>query len=159
MALMFFIGSMVSPRVIDRFGRGALVGGGVTQALGLALLIGVVTAGWPRVSLLSLAPALVLIGAGQSMLFSGLFRAVLADVPAHLAGVGSGVLITLQQSGLALGVATLGTLYLARQAGSVPEAFAMVVGIQLTIILLLVVSTGWLPRFTSHRASAHPVEM
>jgi hypothetical protein len=56
-----------------------------------------------------MAGPLALVGAGQSMLFVGLFRAVLADVPAHLGGIGSGALITLQQSGLALGVATLGT--------------------------------------------------
>ena len=159
MAVMFFIGSMASPRIIGRFGRGALVGGGVVQTLGLALLIGVMVVGWPRVSLWALAPALVLIGGGQSMLFSGLFRAVLADVPSHLAGVGSGVLITLQQSGLALGVATLGTLYLALQPIGIPGAFATVVGIQLAIILLLVASTGLLPRFTGHQVSAQPVEM
>jgi hypothetical protein len=47
------------------------------------------------------------VDAGQSMLFAGLFRSVLADVPVHLGG--SGALITLKQSGLALGVATLGT--------------------------------------------------
>jgi hypothetical protein len=102
---------------------------------------------------------LVLIGAGQSMLFSGLFRAVLADVPTHLAGVGSGVLITLQQSGLALGVATLGTLYLAMEPAGIAQAFGTVIGIQLAIILVLVLFTGLLPRFTKHQPSAHPVEM
>src|SRR5689334_7933958 len=48
----------------------------------------------------------------SAALFAGLFRSVLADIPVHLGGIGSGALITLQQSGLALGVATLGTLYL-----------------------------------------------
>jgi hypothetical protein len=156
---MFFIGSVVSPRVIGRFGRGALAVGGIVQALGLALLIGIILTGWPRVSLVELAPPLVLIGAGQSMLFSGLFRAVLADVPTHPAGVGSGVLITLQQSGLALGVATLGTLYLALEPAGIAQAFATVIASQLFIIVALVVCTGLLPRFTSHQAHAQPVEM
>lgn len=40
-------------------------------------------------------------------LFAGLFRSVLANVPAHLGGIGTGALITLQQSGPALGVAIL----------------------------------------------------
>ena len=159
MAAMFFIGSMASPRMISRFGRGALAAGGIVQALGLALLIGIIVSGWPKVSLAELALPLVLIGAGQSMLFSGLFRAVLADVPAHLAGVGSGVLITLQQSGLALGVATLGTLYLALEPTSIAQAFGTVIAIQLAIILVLVLLTGLLPRFTKHQPSAHPVEM
>lgn len=159
MAAMFFIGSMVSPRMIGRFGRGALAAGGIVQALGLALLIGIIVSGWPKVSLAELALPLMLIGAGQSMLFSGLFRAVLADVPAHLAGVGSGVLITLQQSGLALGVATLGTLYLALEPTSIAQAFGTVIAIQLAIILVLVLLTGLLPRFTKHQPIAHPVEM
>ena len=93
MAVLFFIGSLLSSRIISRFGRAALAVGGIVQALGLALLIGIIVSGWPNVSLTELALPLVLIGGGQSMLFSGLFRAVLADVPAHLAGVGSGVLI------------------------------------------------------------------
>ncbi len=46
--------------------------------------------------------------------FSALvFRVVLSEVPTARAGVGSGVVITTQQSSLALGVATLGTLFLA----------------------------------------------
>lgn len=159
MAIMFFIGSMVSPRMINRFGRGALAAGGIVQALGLALLVAIMVLGWPNVSLIELAVPLMLIGAGQSMLFSGLFRAVLADVPAHLAGVGSGVLITLQQSGLALGVATLGTLYLALQPASISKAFGIVIASQFAIIVVLVLCSGLLPRFTRHQVSAHPVEM
>jgi hypothetical protein len=159
MAVMFFIGSVVSPRMINRFGRGALAAGGIVQAFGLVLLIGITVSGWPNVSLIELAPPLVLIGAGQSMLFSGLFRAVLADVPPRLAGVGSGVLITLQQSGLALGVATLGTLYLALEPASIAHAFATVIASQFAIIVLLVLCTGLLPRFTNHQTNAHPVEI
>ena len=41
-----------------------------------------------------------------------LFRIVLSEVPAERAGVGSGVMVTTQQSALALGVATLGSLFL-----------------------------------------------
>jgi hypothetical protein len=156
---MFFIGSIVSPRLINRFGRGALAVGGMVQALGLILLIGITVSGWPNVSLIELAPPLLVIGGGQSMLFSGLFRAVLTDVPAHLAGVGSGVLITLQQSGLALGVATLGTLYLALEPASISQAFGAVIGSQCAIIVVLVLCTRLLPRFTNHRGIVHPVEI
>jgi hypothetical protein len=93
-----------------------------------------------------MAAPLALVGAGQSMLFAGLFRSVLADVPAHLGGVGSGVLITLQQSGLALGVATLGTVYLAVAPRSVARAFTSVELIQMGIVLVLAVGAAILPR-------------
>ena len=145
MAVLFLLGSVVSPTLIDRFGRGALAAGGLAQAAGLALLIVILASGWPHVSLVELGGPLLLIGGGQSMLFTGLFRAVLSDVPAHHAGIGGGVLITLQQSGLALGVATLGTLYLALEPHSMPEAFGSAVGIQLAILLLLVLSSRLLP--------------
>lgn len=149
MAVLFLAGSVVSPRLIGRFGRGALAVGGGTQAVGLALLIAVIVTGWPNVSLLDLAGPLALIGAGQSLLFTGLFRVVLADVPQHMGGVGSGALITLQQSGLALGVATLGSLYLALAPNGTAHAFAAAVGIQLAIVLLLALTSRALPRFTT----------
>jgi hypothetical protein len=149
MALLFFAGSVYSPKIIQRFGRGALAVGGLVQAGGLALLIAILLTGWPHVSLLDLVGPMLLIGGGQSMLFTGLFRIVLTDVPGHLAGIGGGALITLQQTGLALGVATLGTLYLALRPHSIPHAFAAAVGIQLAIILALVLATRLLPRFTA----------
>jgi predicted membrane channel-forming protein YqfA (hemolysin III family) len=78
---------------------------------------------------------------------------VLADVPAHLAGIGSGALVTLQQTGLALGVATLGTLYLVIQPHSYPRAFATVEYVQMGIVALLAVGAAILPRFTQTSAS------
>jgi hypothetical protein len=96
-----------------------------------------------------MAVPLVLAGVGQSMLFAGLFRSVLADVPVHLGGVGSGALITIQQSGLALGVATLGTLYLALAPHSAADAFAAVVSVQMVLVALLAIGVAALPRFTA----------
>ena len=148
MAVLFLAGSLVAPRLISRFGRAALSGGAVVQLAGLAWLVTVVAGAWPHVSLPSMAAPLALVGAGQSILFAGLFRSVLADIPAHLGGTGSGTLITLQQSGLALGVATLGTFYLALQPHSYPRAFAAVEFVQMGIVALLAVGAAALPRFT-----------
>jgi hypothetical protein len=154
MALLFFAGSFVAPQLITRFGRAALSAGAIVQVAGLAWLVGVLVTGWPHVTLLSMAAPLALVGAGQSLLFAGLFRSVLADVPAHLGGIGSGVLITLQQSGLALGVAALGSLYLALQPHSYPDAFATVEYVQMGIVALLAVAAATLPRFTKTSSGA-----
>ncbi|MFD3500547.1 MFS transporter [Streptomyces sp. NPDC058678] len=157
MALLFFAGSLVAPRLISRFGRIALSAGAVVQLAGLASLVTVLLANWPHVSLWAMAAPLALVGAGQSMLFAGLFRSVLADVPAHLGGIGSGVLITLQQSGLALGVATLGTLYLSLAPHGVSHAFAGVEYVQMGIVALLAVGAAALPRFTDAASASIPV--
>jgi MFS family permease len=149
MAVLFLGGSVLSPKLISRYGRGAMAAGGAVQATGLALIITVILAAWPHVSVLELAGPLALIGAGQSMLFSGLFRVTLADVPAHHAGIGGGTLITLQQSGLALGVATLGTLFLALEPHGISHAFAAAIGTQLAIVLILILATRGLPSLTS----------
>jgi len=151
-ALMFLAGSLAAPRLIGRFGRAAMSGGALVGLAGVAWLVTVLVTRWPHVALLSMAVPLALFGAGQSMLFAGLFRSVLADVPAHLGGIGSGALITLQQAGLALGVATLGSLYLALAPHGYPHAFATVEYVQIGILALLAVGAAALPRFT--RASA-----
>ena len=156
MALLFFAGSLLAPRLLTRFGRAALSVGAVVQLAGLASLVTVLLVKWPHVSLWAMALPLALVGAGQSMLFAGLFRSVLADVPTHLGGIGSGVLITLQQSGLALGVATLGTLYLSLAPHGVQDAFAGVEYVQMGIVALLVLGAAALPRFT-RATSASPV--
>lgn len=92
------------------------------------------------------------------MLFAGLFRSVLTDVPTHLAGIGSGALITLQQSGLALGVATLGTLYIGLAPHGVSHAFATVEYVHMGIVALLAVGVAALPRFTQTTSRTPVVE-
>jgi MFS family permease len=154
MALLFLAGSLFAPKLIGRFGRAALTGGAIVQLAGLAVLVSIIVSSWPNVSLLSMATPLALVGAGQSMLFAGLFRSVLADVPTHLGGIGSGALITLQQSGLALGVATLGTLFLSLAPRSYPHAFSAVESIQMAIVILLAIGAAALPKFTTARTSA-----
>ncbi|WP_406437535.1 MFS transporter [Streptomyces sp. NBC_01613] len=157
MALLFFAGSLFAPRLISRFGRAALSAGAVVQLAGLVSLVWVLLVKWPHVSLWDMAVPLALAGAGQSMLFAGLFRSVLADVPAHLGGIGSGALITLQQSGLALGVATLGTLYISLAPHGVSHAFAGVEYVHMGIVALLAIGAAALPRFTASAPAATPV--
>jgi EmrB/QacA subfamily drug resistance transporter len=148
MAALFLIGSIFSPRLIARYGRGAMATAGIVQVAGLATMIAVMVGTWPHTTMLDLALPLAVNGACQSVLFTGLFRVVLRDVPAHHSGIGSGALITLQQAGLALGVATLGTLYLAHEPYGAAHAFAWAVGVQLALVALVTAGTRMLPKFT-----------
>ena len=89
---------------------------------------------WPHVGFVGTIAPLALAGMGQAFALVGFFRIVLADVPGQLAGIGSGVLVTLQQGSLALGVASLGSLFISLSASSgMQHAFIVVVGIQAVI--------------------------
>jgi MFS family permease len=138
MAVTFFTGSLLAPRLLARYGRLVVVFGLALQAAGLAWLIDVVRGEWPHVSSVAVAAPLAIAGLGQAFAMVGLFRTILADVPGRLAGVGSGVLVTMQQGSLALGVASFGSLFvsLAAGPGGMAHAFTVVVGIQTVIAVV-----------------------
>jgi EmrB/QacA subfamily drug resistance transporter len=149
MAVMFLTGSLLAPKVIARYGRLALGLGSLVQGIGLVTTLTTFAAQWPHVSLWALAPGLAITGFGQAFVFGALFRLVLADVPQHLAGVGGGVLVTLQQSGLALGVATLGSLFISLEHHGFDVAYASVLGINALVVFVLAASSRLLPKGTS----------
>jgi hypothetical protein len=148
------VGSLLTPRAIARYGRAALGWGAAVQAVGLSVLAWTVASGWPHVGLIDMAPGLLVAGFGQAFVFGSLFRLILADVPPSLAGVGGGVLTTLQQSGLALGVATLGTLYLGLNGGG--TGFAWIVGIQVAIALVMSAGSRLMPNLADPAYSSAP---
>ncbi|MBM9509707.1 MFS transporter [Actinacidiphila acididurans] len=108
----FFAASLLGPRAVNRFGRLTVTGGSLIQAVGLVALAATVHWGWPHLGIWALAPSMAVLGFGQGFVLPVVFRIVLSEVPPAQAGVGSGAMATTQQSSLALGVATLGTLFL-----------------------------------------------
>ncbi|MEU6672103.1 MFS transporter [Streptomyces sp. NPDC046727] len=117
MALAFFAASLVGPSLVARYGARVAAGGAAVQIAGLVLIAVVVRAGWPDIGVPLLAPGMAIAGFGQGLVMPVVFRVVLSDVPNAMAGVGSGVMITAQQSMLALGAATLGSLFLSLAPG------------------------------------------
>ncbi|WP_416371257.1 hypothetical protein [Streptomyces sp. MB09-01] len=147
MALAFFGASMAGPRMVARFGSRVVTVGGVVQAAGITLLLATLRHGWPDLGPGALAPGVFLAGLGQGLQLPVLMRLMLSDVPADRAGVGSGVVITTQQSALALGVAALGSLFLALAPTAGPrEAVATALLVQLALIALTVLLSLRLPR-------------
>lgn len=140
MAVAYFTTSLVSSHLVARFGRKIVPIGGLILAVGLLALAGTALLGWPDLSIWQLAPAMVLIGVGNGLAMSTLFRVVLSRVPADLAGVGGGVLTTTQQTSLALGVAVLGSLFASLSVPGVmgyQGAFVLVIGILAALALLV----------------------
>ncbi|MEJ8647972.1 MFS transporter [Streptomyces sp. MS1.AVA.3] len=113
LCVTFFFASLAGPRLVMRFGRRVVVAGSLIQGIGLIGLALTVHSGWPAISVAGLASSMAVLGLGQGMVLPVLMRIVLSELPVTQAGVGGGVMVTTQQSGLALGVATLGTLFLA----------------------------------------------
>ncbi|WP_256090189.1 MFS transporter, partial [Actinacidiphila rubida] len=108
----FFAASLLGPRAVARFGRRTVTAGSLIQGAGLLVLAGTFLWGWPHLGVWALAPGMAIAGFGQGFVLPLIFRIVLSEVPPAQAGVGGGAMATTQQSSLALGVATLGTLFL-----------------------------------------------
>jgi hypothetical protein len=142
LAVGFFVVSLVSGRLVTRFGSRIISHGAVIQVAGLAATVAAALLAWPHLTILDLAPGMALLGVGDAMTMTTLFRVVLSGVPAERAGVGSGALATTQQTSLALGVATIGTLYTSLSAagelGS-RNAFVLVLGVMLVIAAVIAV--------------------
>lgn len=147
MAVAFFGAALAGPRLVSRFGSRIVTAGAVVQAAGIGLLLATLRHGWPDLGVAELAPGVALAGLGQGFQLPVLMRLMLSDVPAERAGVGGGVMITAQQSALALGVATLGSLFLALvPTEGLRAAVSTTLLVQLGLIALTVLLSLRLPR-------------
>ena len=147
MAAAFLLASLSTSRLLAAFGARVLIGGALLQGLGLVILGLTVLTSWPHVPILALAPGMAVAGLGQGLVMSPLFGIVLSEVPPAVAGAGGGVLTTTQQTALALGVATLGSLFIALAGDGVGmrDGFLVVVAVQVVIAAGLALGARRLP--------------
>jgi MFS family permease len=120
MSVAFLAASLVAGRLVPRYGAGVLTVGAVLTAVGYAAVgwtvhrdlvgFGVADVLWP----------MIVAGVGLGLVMPPLFGIVLSQVPAHMAGLGSGLLITTQQACLGLGSALVGSLFLSLADGHGP---------------------------------------
>ncbi|WP_329537950.1 MFS transporter (plasmid) [Streptomyces sp. NBC_01450] len=138
LAVAFTTVSLVVPRVSARLGLHALTAGYGLNALGYLLLLLTSLAAGDDLTGPLLIPALVVIGVGQGLGVSPLLGAALADVPPQEAGSAAGVLETVGQFGMSLGIALVGLLYFSTlDAASSPHAYAHAFTVTLVLNLLL----------------------
>jgi EmrB/QacA subfamily drug resistance transporter len=152
MGLAFLAASLSTSSLLARFGARVLAAGGLLQAAGLVIIGVTVYLGWPGLSLAELVPGMVIAGFGQGLVMSPLFGVVLSDVPPTAAGAGSGVLTTTQQTALALGVATLGSMFLTLAGDGVGVQLGFVAVLAAQVVIAIGVAAGarrlpgWRPR-------------
>src|SRR5215471_11969027 len=116
-AVTFALVSLNWRRLAPRWHGALMVGGFVVFAVGMAGLAWVLHSGGTGGAGLYLLGGLS--GAGMAAAFSPLMTRVLLRVPVELAADATAVLVTVNQLGLLVGVATFGTLYL-NLAGRLP---------------------------------------
>jgi EmrB/QacA subfamily drug resistance transporter len=104
------------------------------------------------VSALSLAPALVVGGAGMGLILALLFDFTLADVPVEDAGSASGMGTTVQQVGTAIGIAAIGAAFFTLPSGSgLSDAFRSALWLPVAMFAAGFAASFLLPRKAPHR--------
>lgn len=112
MGLAFLVASIVGPKLEGRWGSGVMTFGALIEAVGYLALAATTWLAWPDINALVLTPGMLITGLGSGFVMMPLFGVVVRQVPVQQAGLGSGILITTQQTCLALGAAIVGTAYL-----------------------------------------------
>jgi MFS family permease len=156
MAAAFMVVSISLPRLQRRWGPGIIVRGWFGQLVGYGLLAVMLQRQWPDITPLSLALPMAVAGIGGALVMMPLFGVVLEQVPGHQAGLGSGILITTQQTCLALGAATIGTLFLtwSDSTGDQGQGLTAVLVVIVVIAALALVPSLMLNRSPASEESA-----
>ena len=103
-------GSISSSLLLARIGRTTMHIGIATMAGGLLLVALVLSAATGPVSAWELAGPLAITGFGMGMVFVPMFDVILAGVAAHELGSASGLLESVQQLAMSVGIAAVGTV-------------------------------------------------
>ena len=123
-AIGFAVAAALSVRLVPRFGARLMIFGSglMIAALGAATIV--VALGQEKPSAVALALFVCGVGFGNGLLSPPLMGAILAGVDRDDAGAGSGVLVTSQQIGGAMGVAIIGVILFGALAGLAPRMSA-----------------------------------
>lgn len=137
LGLSYFAGSMLSGRVAARLEHRLMLAlGCAIQMTGLVGLILTLRAVWPHPGVLTIMPATMLVGFGQSFIVSSMYRISLSAVPAHHAGAASAVLNTVLQAAMGIGAAFMGMVLtqLLHATGSYLQAMTGVLSLELCVM-------------------------
>jgi predicted MFS family arabinose efflux permease len=144
-------GSITSSVTLERLGRTTIHIGTATMAAGLVAADLVLRGRGGGLSAWDLAAPLAVAGFGMGMVFVPMFDVILAGVEPRQLGSASGLLETIQQLGMSIGIAVVGTvLFGALGTGHGPVAFvrsadqALLVAVGFLVAAFAV--AWWLPR-------------
>jgi EmrB/QacA subfamily drug resistance transporter len=144
-------GSITSSALLAKIGRTTMVIGIATMAAGLVTVILVLRSASAPISAWDLAGPLALTGYGMGMVFVPMFDVILAGVDHHELGSASGLLQSVQQLAMSVGIAAVGTVLFDEVGrGHGPLAFMGAANHALLVVVGLLVAAGaavfWLPK-------------
>jgi EmrB/QacA subfamily drug resistance transporter len=144
-------GSITSSMLLARIGRGTMQIGIVTMAIGLLAVDVVMRSSGGGVTAWQLAGPLAITGFGMGMVFVPMFDVILAGVAPHQLGSASGLLESVQQLSMSLGIAVVGTvLFGAVGVGHGADAFVSAADHALLVAVAFLAAGGaavfWLPK-------------
>jgi EmrB/QacA subfamily drug resistance transporter len=144
-------GSIASSATLAKIGRDTMHIGIAVMAAGLVVAHLVLRSSGGGVSAWDLAGPLTVTGFGMGMVFVPMFDVILAGVAPHELGSASGLLESVQQLAMSLGVAAVGTVLFDRLGnGHGPVAFVSAADHALLVAVAFLVAAGaavfWLPK-------------
>jgi EmrB/QacA subfamily drug resistance transporter len=143
----FFLGSLVSSRLMQRLGARALTLGFALQVLGFGIVMLAVVNLLPQ----GLEAGLFCAGLGFGTVMPSVIKAVIGSIGARHAGLASGMMISTFQIGAALGVAIIGGVFYSalgtrQDVDAYAHAFALALGCNVALLALGGALSLWLPR-------------
>ena len=144
-------GSISSSMLLPRLGRTTMHIGIAVMALGIAATIGVLQAAGGALSAWETAGPLAIVGFGMGMVFVPMFDVILAGVEPHELGSASGLLESVQQLAMSLGLAGVGTVLFdqvggGHGAGAFVGAAADGLLVAVALLGLAWVAAWWVPK-------------
>jgi MFS family permease len=151
-------GSITSSILLPRLGRTTMHIGIAVMAAGLGITVLVLRGAGAGLSAWDTAGPLVVLGFGMGMVFVPMFDVILAGVEPHELGSASGLLESVQQLAMSLGLAAVGTVLFDELGGMHgPGAFVTAAAdsllVAIGLLVLAWIATWWVPKHA--RPQAH----
>lgn len=143
LSVAFLVASLLAGRLAPRYGATVLTVGSVISVIGYAAVGWTVAHTGGAFTLGDQFAPMLVAGFGLGLVMPPLFGTVLSQVHGHMAGLGSGLLITTQQAALGLGSAVVGSIYL---SSADADGFARTAYLLAAVMLVIAGLTRLLPR-------------
>jgi MFS family permease len=145
LASAYLVASVAAPTLAEKRGRGVIAVGAIVLAGGHVLLLGAVADIGVGGSVAVLVPGLLLVGAGMGLVLAPLAGTIHQTLGPDQAGAASGMVVTMQNLGNALGVAVTGVIFFGALHAGYAHAFELSVAQLAGLLVLVAVLTRLLP--------------